>query len=226
MGGVLLCADREEDYGDTKREVDKICAIELPSFQVFIAGSGPTSVVNQACLEIRHVLTQAFAAGEDMVKRHKPLIEETLKAIHKRYAANLKNWTLGLIVIFAPFDRSMVPLLYRTEWSMMVSEPFYVGYGAGKALSDYLADRLYDYERIDDAHLLAVAAFIFREAEHSVGGVGLGVDMVFIREGAPFALKIGKENVKAIQEQIPPLGECVFSCWKDRISIPAILIPH
>jgi 20S proteasome alpha/beta subunit len=226
-GGLLLCADREENYGDVKREIDKIFQIDLPSLQVFIAGSGPSSVINQACLEIRHGLTLAFAEGKDMVREHKPLIEDTLKSINKRYAANLKNWPLGLIVIFAPFDRSMVPLLYRTELSMMVSEPLYVGYGAGKALCDYLADRLYGdvYERLDDCTLLAVAAFIFREVEHSVGGVGLGVDMMFIREGSPLGMKFGKHHVKAIQDKIPPLGDCIFPCWKDSVSIPAELIP-
>ena len=225
-GGILLCADREENYGDTKREIGKIFTVELPTLQVFIAGSGPTSVVSQAFLEINQALILAFSNGEDMVKVHKRLVEETLKSIHERYADNLKEWDLGLMVIFAPYDRSMVPLLYRSEYSMLVSEPFYVGYGAGKALSDYLADRLYDYERIDRQTLIAVAAFIFREVERSVGGVGLGVDMVFIREGNPFTLKIGKDNVKAIQEQIPPLGECVVPYWKDRVAIPRILVPE
>jgi hypothetical protein len=139
-GGLLLCADREENYGDVKREIDKICEINLPSLQVFIAGTGPSSVINQTCLEFRHAMTLAFAEGKDMAREHKPLMEDTLKSIHKHYAANLKHWPLGLIVVFAPYDRSMVPLLYRTELSMMVSEPLYVGYGAGKALCDYLAD--------------------------------------------------------------------------------------
>jgi 20S proteasome alpha/beta subunit len=224
-GGLLLCADREESDGTVKRETDKIAVIELPAAQVFIAGAGPSSVVNQAVIEIRQVLQQALATGESLERQHKPLIEDTLKSIHKRYAANLKEWSLGLIVIFAPFDRSTVPLLYRSEYSMLVSEPFYVGYGAGKALSDYLADRLYDYNRIDDTALLAIASFIFREVEHSVGGVGLGVDMMFIREGSPFGLKIGKDHIKAIQEKIPPLGECVLPSWNGRFSIPADLIP-
>jgi hypothetical protein len=161
-----------------------------------------------------------------MVKEHKTIIETTLESIYREYATSLRKWPLDLIVIFALFDRTVPPLLYRSERTKLFPEAFYVGYGAGKPLSDYLADRLYDYERIDYVTLLSVAAFIFREVEHSVGGVGLGVDMMFIREGAPFTLKIGKENVKAIQEQIPPLGECVSPCWKDRISIPAILIPH
>ncbi|HEX3661650.1 MAG TPA: hypothetical protein VHU89_09480 [Acidobacteriaceae bacterium] len=224
-GGLLLCADREENYGDTKREVDKISVIELPMGQIFVAGSGPTSVINQAVIDMRHAFIQALTSGEDLVRNHKAMIEETLKSIHERYATNLTDCPLGLIVIFALFDRRTVPLLYRSEYSMLVSEPFYVGYGAGKALSDYLADRLYEFGRNDDALLLVIAAFIFREVEHSVGGVGLGVDMMFIREGAPLGLKIGKDHIRSIQDQIPPLGEYVLSCWADKINIPADLIP-
>jgi len=224
-GGLLLCADREELYGDSKREVEKISVIELPVGQIFIAGSGPTSAISQAVIEIRHSLIQALTSGEDVVRRHKAIIEATLKSIHERYADNLKDWALGLIVIFAPFDRLTAPLLYWSDYSMLVLEPYYVGYGAGKALSDYLADRLYDYERnIDDPTLLAIAAFIFREVEHSVGGVGLGVDMMFIREGRPSGLKIGKDHVKAIQDQIPSLGDCIVPRWGD-LSIPSDLIP-
>jgi hypothetical protein len=224
-GGILLCADREESYGDTKREIDKISAIELPMAQVFIAGSGPTSVVNQAVIEIRHALMQALTSGEDVALRHKLIIEKALKSVYERYDSNLNDSALGLLVVFARFDRQLVPLLYRSEYTMLVPEPYYVGYGAGKALSDYLADRLYEFSRNDDALLLAIAAFIFREVEHSVGGVGLGVDMMFIREGSPLGLKIGKDHIKAIQDQIPPLGDCVLPCWGGRVNIPANLIP-
>lgn len=227
-GGLLLCADREETYGiDVKREIDKIFKIEFPTGQVFIAGSGPSSVITVASLEIRQALIRGFAENIDLEREHKNLIEEVLKSIHQRYAQNLEHWPLGLIVIFAPFNRSMAPLLYRTEFSMMVSEPIYVGYGAGKTLSDYLADRLYvnSYDQIDDATLLAVAAFIFREVEKTVVGVGLGVDAIFIHEGSPLSKTIGKDHIKAIQDQIPPLSDCIFAGWKNRINIPSELIP-
>jgi hypothetical protein len=49
--------------------------------------------------------------------------------------------------------------------------------------------------------------------------------MMFIREGSPLGLKIGKEDVKAIQEQIPPPRGYTSPCWRERISIPATLIP-
>ena|SRR5271163_4998546 len=94
-GGLLLCADREESYADVKREVDKIYRINLPTFQVFIAGAGPSSVVSRACSDIHNVLTQAFSDGEDMVRKHKSLIESSLRSIHENYAANLQERWVG-----------------------------------------------------------------------------------------------------------------------------------
>ena len=88
-----------------------------------------------------------------------------------------------LIVIVASRAPGIVPLLYRTEGDVLIPEPIYTAHGSGKTISDYLADRLFEYDRLDKGMVGILAAFIFREAERSATGVGMGTDMVFIHEG-------------------------------------------
>ena len=52
-GGILLCADREENDGFLRREVNKICRIrELIPCEFFIAGAGKSAIITNARLEI------------------------------------------------------------------------------------------------------------------------------------------------------------------------------
>jgi hypothetical protein len=229
-GGILLCADREENDGYAKRQVDKIYRIHLSSCDLFIAGAGPSGVITKACTDIQDSLTKALADGVDLVREHKSLIESSLRSIHKQYAANLKNCFLGLIVVFVPSDLTSVPILYRTELAMLIPEPYYAAYGSGKIVSDYLADRLYGVadevfgHAIDNKTLLALALFIFREAGKSADGVGLGADMNLIRvcENSPLQI-IFPDVVLELQEKIPSLSDAVFAHWKRRVKIPRIM---
>src|SRR6266436_8926054 len=60
-GGVLLCADREENDGYAKTEIDKIYAIttDLKTCEVFISGAGPSDIIRKAKEHIRRSLIQA-----------------------------------------------------------------------------------------------------------------------------------------------------------------------
>ena len=229
-GGILLCADREENDGYAKRQVDKIYRIKLPTCDLFIAGAGPSGVITKANTEIEDSLTRALTDGADLVRDHKSLIESSLRSIHKQYAANLKNCYLGLIVVFVPGNLASVPIMYRTELSMLIPEPYYAAYGSGKTVSDYLADRLYGVadevfgHAIDNKTLLTLALFIFREAGKSADGVGLGADMNLIRvcEDSPLQI-ICPDAVLEFQENIPTLSDAVFAYWKRRVKLPRIL---
>jgi hypothetical protein len=46
-GGVLLCADREENDGFSKREVEKISRLSLLQCQMFIAGAGYAPIIKR-----------------------------------------------------------------------------------------------------------------------------------------------------------------------------------
>ena len=110
-GGILLCADREENDGFTRREVDKIYKINLVPCQVFIAGAGPSGIVTNANSHIHGALAKALSDGKDIIVEHKNIIETALKELHNRYSANLKTGYLDLLIVVAPQNDKNVPML-------------------------------------------------------------------------------------------------------------------
>jgi hypothetical protein len=220
-GGILLCADREENDGYNKREVDKIVRIrELHAFEVFIAGAGPSGVITKTCGEIHQSLLKAEYGGDDLWNGHTRLMESVLKSIHEQYAEHLASYPMNLLIVVAERTRYS-PLLYRTELEMLIPETTYAACGTGKPISDYLSDRLYAYGRLESRATGILAAFISREAQDSSYGVGLGTDMVFIHEGDKSLYFIHPPKVKELQECIPTLGECVNSSWPSKVTVPA-----
>ena len=216
----MLLADREENDGVTRREVDKIYKINMNPCQVFLAGSGPSGIITNAHSHIHGALIQAFANGINVLNEHKSIIESALKQLHKRYAANLKSGYLDLLVIFAPLIEGSVPILYRTEAAMMVPEPYYAAYGSGKALCDYFSDRLYEYGRLDKDSMKILGAFILREIEKAASGVGMGADLQFIHEGDRSVHYLHSGVIKEIQVLIPKIQDSLWVDWTDKVKIP------
>ena len=224
-GGILLCADREENDGYAKREVDKIYRVPLLiPCEFFIAGAGPTSIITNACNEIHRSIKQAADNGTDVLVEHEKLLKDGLKSIHKQYAKTLLSWPMSLIIVVAPRAGGTVPLLYRTEGEILIPEPIYTAHGSGKVVCDYLADRLFEYDRIDKSYLALLAAFIFREAERSATGVGLGANMIFIHEGNKSLHILEADAVKEIEAGIPSLADALHSYWKDHAKVPEWLV--
>jgi 20S proteasome alpha/beta subunit len=220
-GGVLLCADKQEDDGIAKREVDKIYRIQAGGCYVFIAGAGPSSVIQAAQTEIHTELLRAVQNGPiDMLRQHRGIIEGCLRSIHKLYGSNIKPWPMELLIVFQVIAPGMAPILYRTEKALMIHEPFYAAYGSGKTISDYFADRLHRDRHLNKPSLMAVAGFILREAERSASGVGLGGDMVFIRGGTAEYQLLGPDSVKELQDAIPALSDAIWNYWKDHAGLP------
>ena|ERR1017187_4120590 len=220
-GGILLCSDREWTDGFSKREVDKIYRIrDLAACEIFIAGSGPDATIHKASVDIFGAFVRASKAGKDVLQEHKSILESSLKAVYKQCAKTLRMYPMCLLIVVAPRGGKLVPMLYRTDEDVLVPESFYAASGSGKPIADYFADRLYEYGKLTKDALKVVAAFIFREAEASSAGVGLGVDMRFIHEGDRSIHFIPSSSVKAIQVAIPSLSEAIQSYWAENLKIP------
>jgi 20S proteasome alpha/beta subunit len=220
-GGIMLCADREENDGFVRREVDKIFKFNLLSAQLFIAGSGPSGMVAKASAEIGEALIKASLDGKDTQREHKDIIERCLRNFHKQYAPNLKSGYLDLLIVFALLDQRFAPTMYRTELAALIPEPIYCAYGAGKPICDYFADRLYEHGRLDKDSMKVVGAFILREAEKAAAGVGMGSEIQFIHEGDKNVHRLSPGVVKEIQDLIPKIQESLWGDWGAKVKIPA-----
>ena len=219
--GILLCADREEDDGYNKREIDKILQIPLLSdCDVFIAGAGSSGPITRAYYDIGESLKAADEGSKGIFANHRSLIESPLENLYKSYPENMKESQMQLLVIVASRDPQRVPILYRSERAMLIPEPYYAAYGSGKPIADHLADRLYEHGRLDNPSLAILAAFIMREAQRTASGVGLGADLVFIHEGGKAIQFIPPNSVKELEAGIPKLSDSIGDHWKAHATAP------
>src|SRR5579864_1941363 len=209
-GGILLCADRQEDDGYSKTEIDKIYSIttDFKAFQLFIAGSGPSEIISKAKEHIHRSLLLADR-GNDILGEHQTRIEGSLRYIYKEYSSVLNRQSMGLIIVVAPRSPNTVPRMYSTVEYRLYYQNLYCAHGTGKPISDYLADRLYK-EGMDRNTLALLGAFILRETERKASGVGMGFDMVLIDDGKKGCHHLGWNTIKKIQSDIPLLSDTVF----------------
>jgi 20S proteasome alpha/beta subunit len=218
-GGILLCSDQEwNDAGVSKRRVNKNYRISgLPQCEFFISGAGPDTAVIKAWTKITKCLWEASNAGRDVLAEHQTILESALSAVCKQNAKTLKLWPMSLLIIVAPRALDTVPMLYRTDADLLIDEPYYYAVGSGKPVADYLADRLYEFGRLDKRSLAIVAAFILKEAGDSSIGVGLGANMVFIHEGEKVMHYLSQEVIKEIQDGIPSLSAAINAYWPEHV---------
>ena len=213
-GGVLLCADREENDGYGKAEVDKIYPIttDLKTCQVFISGAGPSEMLRKAKERIHTSLIQSERGKNNVLAEHQSLIEGSLRLLYEEYATVLANDSMGLIIVVAPNVPSP-PILYSTVEYRLDSQRLYCAHGTGRAISDYLADRLYK-EGMDNNLLKLLAVFIFREAERKASGVGMGNDMWLIHDGGQSCREgVGDDHIEQMKRDIPQLPESLYAAW-------------
>src|SRR5271165_1642821 len=224
-GGVLLCADREEDDGYNKREVDKIYRIpvtRLRTCDIFLAAAGNADLMKRFEAMATDSLVAAAAGGVDVFTEHQTLLEREFDTFYARESAQTikKEGGLSYIVVVAPSDPGRCPIMYRSNKAKLIPQPFYCSVGTGQPISDYFADRLFHYDRMDKGALAVLAAFILREAEVSASGVGLGNDMVFIHDGNKSLHFIFKDHVKELQDGIPKLADAIYPCWEKNATVP------
>jgi 20S proteasome alpha/beta subunit len=215
--GILLCADRQEDDGVAKRQVDKIHRLSgLKECEVWVAGSGMSTTVDDAYIEADRSLRDAEKAGISLLSEHKEVIENSLKGTHDRYKEYVRGWPLHMIFVVAPRLAGRAPILYRTDKHRLIPVTAYTAWGSGKTIADYLADRLYQHG-IQTVSLVVLAAFIFREAE-AASGVGLGNDMVLTHPGG--WSEYHTESIAEIQKGIPALEDTIRSHWPENVKVP------
>jgi 20S proteasome alpha/beta subunit len=221
-GGVLLCTDREEGDGYSKRSVDKIVTIDLAQCKVLIAGAGPASIIKKACIGFEAALQQAAGNGANLYLEDLQILERSLEQTYERYVkAPEQEVGLLIVVAFHEFDQEIppAPRFYSSERAMILPVPFYAAHGSGRLISDYLADRIYKHG-MDRVILTSLAAFIFREAASVSSGVGLGTDTVMVYNGDRSFHHISDEAILQLEGGIPSLQQAVLEHWEKHLSVP------
>lgn len=226
-GGILLCADREENLGSSKRSVDKIDRLKLQTAEFYFLGAGRPSILANFLEQIGNDLRASEARNEDLFRTHRTTIQSCLTSIYGTYIWNRMDSADRQInlVIAASFYGSTAPvsMLYGTDDDIIFPAVSHVCAGSGMDLAYYFADRLISYPPGRRSAML-LAAFIFREVRESIAGVGLGTDMKFISGKERARYEWPHEHVKKVDAILPSAKDALIQLWTKGFNIPDWLV--
>ncbi|HEX6803639.1 MAG TPA: hypothetical protein VF133_08175 [Terriglobales bacterium] len=225
--GLLVCADREEASGASKKSVSKIFNINSEQWTIVGANAGSGPVADLAIKRLKWEFIKTFArslgglgALESPEERLENAIVSVLTRIHEDHIwKNTKTDHSMRLIIAINFFKTRQQYLYLTEDNIPQPISTYCCMGYGEDLCTYFAERLYHRELNKDEMAL-LASFIFREVNASVQYCGKGTDMVIMSQGVRPAIHIRPYGVEAIQNAIPEFSATMSKFWDHTKSLP------
>jgi hypothetical protein len=142
--GLLLCADREERDGTSKKDVNKVLCMAGDDWHVAIGGAGPSAIIELAFKRLR----KRFESIEDeagIQSEHEEILRNELFNLHEQYVWPSKqvDYRFSLLVGIN-LKRSKQTFLYRTQEYIPEPVQTFCCIGIGADLANYFADRLYN----------------------------------------------------------------------------------
>lgn len=225
--GILICADREESSGASKKSVSKIFNLNSEQWAVVGANAGSGPAADLAVKRLRWEFVKTFAlslagvrALESPEERLENAIINVLTKIHEEHIwKNTKNDHSIKLIIAINFFKTRQQYLYLTEDNIPQPIETYCCMGYGQDLCTYFAERLYHRE-LSKEEMTLLASFIFREVNASVQFCGKGTDMVLLRKGISPAVHISPHGVESIQREIPEFSASMSNFWDRATSLP------
>jgi 20S proteasome alpha/beta subunit len=228
--GIIVCADREESAGASKKVVQKLITIHADPWNMTVAtaGSAPAGDLAVKRLQEAFMLEYAtsFAASKldpyslyGMEKNHEQLIINVLTKLHEDHIWNNPKTDHAIkLIIGISFIKLGRQYLYLTEDNIPQPINSYCCMGYGEDLCTYFAERLYHRELSVEETML-MASFIFREVNASVQFCGKGTDMAWLRPNG-LAIHMHPQAIEAIQKKIPEFSQVVKGFWDTMKSMP------
>ena len=217
---ILLCADREESSGMSKKTSDKLQVLMAQPWITVAANAGSAPLADLAMKRLVKSLGEASCRGLDYLEfNHEKVIIEVLTRLHEEHVwKNPKTDHRINLIIGMSFAETKTQYLYVTEDNIPQPINTYCCKGYGEDLCTYFAERLYE-KRLSPDEMILLAALIFREVNASIQFCGKGTDMVLLRPGE-LAMSIFPDGVESIQRKIPPLSEVMNTFWESTKSLP------
>ncbi|HEY6767895.1 MAG TPA: hypothetical protein VI386_24335 [Candidatus Sulfotelmatobacter sp.] len=217
---ILLCADREESSGLSKKASDKLQVLMAQPWVTVVANAGSAPLADLAAKRLGESLGHASCRGIDYLEaNHEQIIIDVLTRVHEDHIwKNPRTDHKINLIIGLSFAASKTQYLYVTEDNIPQPITTYCCRGYGEDLCTYFAEHLYE-KRLTPDEMILLAALIFREVNASVQFCGKGTDMVLLRPGE-LAMSILPDGVESIQRTIPPFSEVVNTFWKSTKLLP------
>lgn len=221
--GMLLCADREESSGASKKGVQRLFVIHDLKWSMIIATAGSGPAGDLAVKRLRFAFLQGFCDGASNVNtlesKHEQIIIDVLTKIHEDHVwKNPRTDHAFKLVIGINFLESQGQYLYLTEDNIPQPIRGYCCVGAGEDLCTFFCESLYNTQ-LNKEEVILLAAFIFREVNSTVQFCGKGVDMVLLEPGV-WGAHITPSGVESIQSRIPGFADAMKGFWETTAKLP------
>ena len=213
--GVILCADTQETFDGTKRNVPKLVvkdgSTEDIPLVLAVAGAGDGPFIDRLITDVWRAigncqeLDDACLAADDEILR-----------VYDRYASSFGGNMPSVELVYAIRSRNGVRLFHAS--GQIVNEVGHRSIGVGHILSDYLTERVY----FDDMYVtvaLQVATYILKETKQYVDGCGGESHIVLIPdEGIPY-FRVPQDDI-AKREGMYKYSDIFMEFMKHRVSNP------
>ena len=219
--GILICGDREESAGTSKRAVQKVFTLMAQPWCLTVATAGSAAVGDLALKRLQQEFV-AKGTEEAVHRHHEQIIIDVLTKLYEDHVwKNPRTDHAIRLVIGLTFKNLSGRHLYVTEDNIPQPVTKYCAVGYGEDLCTYFAERLYHPSLTTD-ELILLASFIFREVNAAVQFCGKGTDMTFLRPRG-LSTTIYPEGVEMIQAQIPGFAQTMERFWDSLANMPGWL---
>lgn len=180
--GVILCADTQETFDGTKRNVPKLVVKNSTNdhpLVLAVAGAGDGPLIDRLISDIWNQVSTCselddacFAADDEILR------------IYDRYASSFGGNLPSVELIYAIRSQDKVRLFHAS--GQIVNEVSHRSIGVGHILSDYLTERMF-FTDVGIGTMLQIATYILKETKQYVDGCGGESHIVMIPDaGIPY----------------------------------------
>jgi 20S proteasome alpha/beta subunit len=216
--GILICGDREEAAGNSKRSTQKVFTLMAQPWCLVVATAGDSAVGDLALKRLQ----QGFVASgteENVERDHEQIIIDVLTKLYEDHVwKNTRADHRIRLVIGLTFMNRNSKYLYVTEDNIPQPVTKYCAVGYGEDLCTYFTERLY-HSDLSANELILLATFIFREVNAAVQFCGKGTDMAFLRPRG-LSTSIYPQGVELIQAKLPEFSQTMATFWESLANLP------
>jgi 20S proteasome alpha/beta subunit len=212
--GILMCADMEQEEGDSSRRVSKLSMRSLVDTWTYVtAGAGSAPVIDNAVKKLGLVTKDNLTQYDE--SKMEELMNLMLQGVYSKYVwpDQRTNHSINLIVAFSDAT-SLSQALWVTHDLVPMPERKFVCAGSGQDLANYFADQIW-HPMYSEQQAVRVAAFIFQEVKNHVRGVGQGTEMWMLRKGGKnvfynrHEIQLIEEGVSSFQRTLIDYGHSI-----------------
>lgn len=224
--GMVICADREESSGASKKVGQKLVTLHADPWNMTVATAGSAAAGDLAVKRLQEAFILQFASTRTdpyglygLEQKHEQVIIDVLTKLHEDHI--WKNPTTDhsiKLIIGVSFLKLNRQYLYLTQDNIPQPIDSYCCMGVGEDLCTYFAERLY-HRQLSIEEMMLLASFIFREVNASIQFCGKGTDMAWLRPDG-LGIQITPQAVESIQQKIPEFSQVVKGFWDTMKTMP------